>query len=87
MPSPHEAPVLALLTAIAGHVASVMREHDLPVACPDQGLINLVPGDPQEEGVRLGAMAREWMREIDCELVVHGATAAARADALDVALV
>ncbi|MDO6587702.1 hypothetical protein Q4543_19505 [Salipiger sp. 1_MG-2023] len=87
MPSPHEAPVLALLTAIAGHVASVMREHDLPIACPDQGLINLVPGDPQEEGVRLGAMAREWVREIDCELVVHGATAAARADALDAALV
>ncbi|MBU2963333.1 hypothetical protein KO516_21405, partial [Citreicella sp. C3M06] len=87
MPSPHESPVLALLVAIDGHVASVMREQDLPVSCPDQGLINLVPGDPQEDGVRLGAGTREWSREIDCELVVRGSTAAARADTLDVALV
>ncbi|KAB2539659.1 hypothetical protein AL035_17775 [Salipiger aestuarii] len=87
MPSPHEAPILALLAAIDSHAARVMREHDLPVACPDEGLINLVPGDSQEEGVRLGAGTREWSREIDCELVVRGSTAAARADTLDVALV
>ncbi|WP_146592205.1 hypothetical protein [Puniceibacterium confluentis] len=87
MPSPHESAIAALLSALSGHAATVIRESDLPVDCPDAGLVNVVPEDPEDVGQHLGTGTREWERPVDLETVVRGPDAATRDAALDAALV
>lgn len=86
MPSPHESITLALLAALAGHSATVLRERELPEFCPDEGVINLVPEDPVELDQRLGDAKREFSRGYDLEVVVQDADEVARAARLDSAL-
>lgn len=87
MPSPHESAVAALQTALAGHTATVLREHDLPVVCPAEGLVNIAPGNPEDVGARLGVGVREWEATVDLEHVVQGADASTRDAAMDALLV
>ncbi len=86
MPSKHEAAIVALQGQLEAHEAAIFREHDLPEGCPLEGLINIVPGDPQEMGVRLGTGVREWQRGVELECVVQGADAATRDAAIDAVL-
>ena len=86
MTSRHEAALDAILSALAPLAAQVMREEDLPVFCPPEGLVNLVPEDPEEEGQQLGTGIREWSRPVELECVVQAAEGPARAAALDMLL-
>lgn len=86
MPSKHEAAIVSLQDILEAHSAEIFREHDLPEDCPPEGLINIVPGDPQEVGVRLGTGVREWQRSVELECVVQGADAAARDALIDAVL-
>ncbi len=86
MPSTHEAALLALQAALAGHAATVLREPDLPLEYPAGGLVNLAPDSPVEEGVRLGTGVREWSRDVDLEHVVQGADAEERDADIDAAM-
>jgi hypothetical protein len=80
----HEAIIQALVTALAGHSLPVSREPDS--ALDPSGALVVAPGDPVEEGRQLGTGTREWMRAVELEHVVTGATEAARAAAIDAAL-
>lgn len=71
MPTKQEAVILALLDALSGHPAVVMREEELPQDCPPEGLINVIDEDPVEDGFQLGAGVREWRRRVELELVVY----------------
>ncbi|EPX82099.1 hypothetical protein [Salipiger mucosus] len=84
MPSPHEAAVVALeqVLAIYSPIA-VMREEELPIACPAAGLMNIRPEDPEEEDQRLGSGIREWSRLIEIECVVQADTSDRRNELLD----
>jgi hypothetical protein len=86
MPTKHEAITLALVAALSPHAARVMREQELPEYCPDEGLINVVPQDAEEEDQRLGTGVREFARVYELEVVVQDADETARAVALDAAL-
>jgi len=86
MTTVHENVVLALETALGAHTAEVLRERDLPATCPPEGLVNLVPGDPVEDGVRLGTGIREWRREIELEHLVTDRQAVTRNTLLDALL-
>lgn len=87
MPSRHEAITLALLSALDAHASTVLRESDLELECPPEGLINVTPEDPEEEEQRLGTGDREWSRDYALEFVVRDADSAARSIALDAAMV
>ncbi|WP_371398911.1 hypothetical protein [Marinovum algicola] len=87
MPSKHETAILALQAALAPHAATILREYELPEFCPPAGLINIVPGNAEEVGTRLGTGVREWQRPVELECVVQEADAAARDSAIDAALV
>ncbi|APZ53744.1 hypothetical protein [Salipiger abyssi] len=86
MPSKHEAAILALQSALSGHASDILREQDLPVECPENGVINIVPGDPEDVGAHLGTGRIEWQRPVELEAVVQGTEAAARNAEMDAAL-
>ena len=56
MPSKIETALVALQGALSGHAATVLRSADLPVECPEAGVLNIVPGDPREVGRQLGQL-------------------------------
>lgn len=86
MTTRQEAILEALLAALSPHPAQVIREEVLPQRCPEAGLVNLVPGDPVEQGVHLGTGTREWMAQHSLECVVQAPDAAQRNAALDALL-
>ncbi|QFS83984.1 hypothetical protein [Roseivivax sp. THAF197b] len=86
MPSPQETITLALVDALAPHIATILRKRELPEICPLNGLINVMPEDPREEGERLGDGVREWSQVFTLEVVVQNADETARSTALDTAL-
>lgn len=88
MPTKHEGIAQALLAALeAGCSAQVMREEELPVRCPAEGVLNLRPDDPQEDDQHLGTGVREWSRVFELEVVVQGAEEADRTTAFDALMV
>ena len=87
MPSRHELATLALMEALSAHPARVMRENELPELCPPEGLINILPADPEEEDQRLGTGVREYSRTYELEVVVSEGDAVTRAAALEDAVV
>jgi len=86
MPSKIETALVALQDALSGHAATVLRSADLPVECPEAGLLNIVPGDPREVGRQLGTGRREFECVIEIEAVVQGATDTLRDAGLDASL-
>lgn len=86
MPSTHETAISALVAALAPLFADVLREAELPHACPAEGLVNVQPADPEEGEQHLGTGTREFERDIELECVVQGSDAEARDAALDVLL-
>ncbi|WP_435659706.1 hypothetical protein [Leisingera caerulea] len=87
MPTKQEAVILALLDALSGHTAQVMREEELPQECPPEGLINVIDEDPVEDGFQLGAGVREWRRRVELELVVYSEDRDALPNLLDSAAI
>lgn len=87
MPTRHEAIVLGFISAIDPITASVTRELELPRACPEQGLANVVPQDPEEIGYQLGVGKKEWSRTIQVELIVQHRDRDTRLQRLDDLLV
>ncbi len=87
MPSRHEAIIAQLMTALAPHSSEVIREIELPVHCPANGLINLLPADPEEQDEHLGTGVREWNRVLELEVVVQDHDTAQRIAKLDASLV
>lgn len=83
MPSTHETAIAALVAALTPHPARVLREAELPHACPANGLINVQPADPDEGEQHLGTGTREFERDIDLECVVQGSDAEERDAGLD----
>lgn len=86
MASPHESAITALMLGLTTHPAVILREEDLPQLCPDEGLINLVPEDPEEQGQHLGTGTREWQRRVELECVVQHGDGAVRTTRIDTAL-
>lgn len=82
----HEAIVQALMAALGGVSAELMREEVLPIKCPDAGVLNVVPGDPEEVGFILGTGRREYERPVQLELVVRGADQTTRITRLEALL-
>ena len=87
MPSKIETALVALQNVLSGHVATVLRSADLPVECPEAGVLNIVPGDPREVGRQLGTGRREFECVIEIEAVVQGATDTLRDAGLDASLI
>jgi hypothetical protein len=87
MTSRHETIVAALMSALSAHGSQVIRERELPVHCPANGLINLLPADPEEQEEHLGTGVREWDRVLELEVVVQDHDTAQRIVKLDASLV
>jgi hypothetical protein len=83
MTTRHEAIIKSLVVVVGAHTATVMRETELPVRCPDEGVINIVPQDPEATGYQLGTGVREWTRPVQIELIVKHENSASRNALLD----
>jgi predicted PilT family ATPase len=68
-----ESIALALVDQVRSALsAKVTREAELPVECPDEGIVNIVPSEPREMDRRLGTGIREMQQDFEIEIVVKG---------------